>query len=121
MLTRNIIPDRTIDQKVGQQLVNHGVRPPCKVVASSNRGMVTLTGKIQHEHQRNLCVQTARRVEGVQRVVDQLQVIVREVKKDKTHPGHYGEVVEEARFLAAGQRETIHGASPSRPGSQPHA
>ena len=83
MFQKNIIPDRSIDQKVGQQLASHGMKPPCKVVASSKGGTVTLTGKIQYEHQRNSCIQTARRVEGVQRVVDQLQVIVKEVKKNK--------------------------------------
>ncbi len=82
MFQKVIIPDRTIDQKVGQQLASNGMRPPCKIAASSQRGTVTLTGKIQYEHQRNSCVQIARRVEGVQRVVDQLQVIVKEVKKD---------------------------------------
>ncbi len=87
MLKKDAIPDRSIDQKVGQQLSNHGMRPPCKVVASSKGGTVTLTGKIQYEHQRNSCIQTARRVEGVQRVVDQLQVIVKEVKKEKIPTG----------------------------------
>jgi len=82
MLGKIIITDRTIDQNVGQQLVNHGMRPPCKVTASSKVGTVTLTGKIQYEHQRILCMQTARRVEGVKRVVDQLRVIVKDVKKN---------------------------------------
>ena len=91
MFKQNIIPDRSIDQKVGQQLSNHGMRPPCKVMASSKGGTVTLTGKIQYEHQRNSFIQTARRVEGVQRVVDQLQVIVKEVKKDGDLPGHRAE------------------------------
>ena len=63
------------------------MRPPCKVVASSQGGTVTLTGKIQYEHQRNSCIQTARRVEGVQRVVDQLQVIAKVVKKYVTPVG----------------------------------
>ncbi len=88
MLKKNIITDRTIDQKVGQQLANRGMRPPCKVAASSHGGTVTLTGKIQFEHQRNLCMQMARRVEGVQRVVDQLQVIVKVAKKDVKPPSH---------------------------------
>jgi hypothetical protein len=44
--------------------------------------------KIQYEHQRIACLQVTRRVEGVQRVVDQLQVIVKEVKKD-TLPASY--------------------------------
>jgi osmotically-inducible protein OsmY len=89
MLKKNIIPDRTIDQKVGQQLSNRGMRPPCKVAASSHDGTVTLTGKIQYEHQRAAFIQTARRVEGVQRVVDQLQVIVKAAaKKDAGPPGY---------------------------------
>jgi hypothetical protein len=83
MLEKIIIPDRSIDQKVSQQLANRGMRPPCKVSASSKGGTVTLTGKIQYEHQRNLCIQMTRRVEGVKRVVDQLQVIVKVVKKDR--------------------------------------
>ncbi len=82
MLKKEAIPDRTIDQKVGQQLANRGMRPPCKVAASSNAGTVTLTGKIQYEHQRNACIQLARRVEGVKRVVDQLQVLVKVAKKE---------------------------------------
>ena len=82
MLKKDAIPDRSIDQKVGQQLANRGMRAPCKVAASSKGGTVTLTGKIQYEHQRNVCIQLARRVDGVQRVVDQLQVLVKVVKKD---------------------------------------
>ena len=83
MLNKILITDRTIDKMVGQQLANRGMRPPCKVSASSQRGTVTLTGKIQYEHQRNLFAQSVRRVDGVKRVVDQLQVIVKVVKKDK--------------------------------------
>jgi osmotically-inducible protein OsmY len=81
MLRKDAIPDRSIDQKVGQQLANRGMRPPCNVAASSKGGTVTLTGKIQYEHQRNVCIQLARRVDGVQRVVDQLQVLVKAAKK----------------------------------------
>jgi len=87
MFEKNIIPDRTIDQKVSQQLANRGMRPPCKVAASSKGGTVTLTGKVQYEHQRNLFAQVVSRVDGVKRVVDQLQVIVKVVKKDG--PSYY--------------------------------
>jgi len=90
MLEKNIIPDRSIDQKVRQNLANRGMRPPCKVVASSKGGTVTLTGKVQYEHQRNVFAQVVRRVEGVKRVVDQLQVIVKVVKKD--NPSQYAMV-----------------------------
>jgi osmotically-inducible protein OsmY len=86
MLNKNI-PDRVIDQKVSQQLANRGMRPPCKVTASSKGGTVTLAGKIQYENQRNLCVRAATNIEGVQRVVDQLQVIPKVVQRDMTLPG----------------------------------
>jgi osmotically-inducible protein OsmY len=82
MLKKDAIPDRSIDQKVCQQLANRGMRPPCKVTASSKGGTVTLTGKIQYEHQRNVCIQVVKRVDGVKRVVDQLQVLVKVVKKE---------------------------------------
>jgi hyperosmotically inducible periplasmic protein len=75
MHSQDAVPDRVIHQKVSQQLSNRGMRPPCSVMVSSRHGTVTLTGKIQYEHQRSACVRAARNVEGVQRVVDQLQVI----------------------------------------------
>jgi osmotically-inducible protein OsmY len=75
MVKKEVIPDRLIDQKVSRQLANRGMRPPCKVAASSRGGTVTLTGTIQYEHQRHLCMRAAGNVEGVQRVVDQLKVI----------------------------------------------
>jgi osmotically-inducible protein OsmY len=40
--------------------------------------MVTISGKIQYEHQRQLALRSAGAVEGVGRIVDQLQVIPRE-------------------------------------------
>jgi osmotically-inducible protein OsmY len=77
MIKKDAVPDRVIDQKVGQQLANRGMRPPCKVTVSSKGGTVTLSGKIQYEHQRNVCVRTTSNTEGVRRVVDQLQVIAK--------------------------------------------
>jgi osmotically-inducible protein OsmY len=84
MLRKETIPDRLIDQKVGQQLANRGMRPPCKVTASSRGGTVTLSGQIQYEHQRNLCVRTTSNIEGVLRVVDQLQVTAKTSHWDPT-------------------------------------
>ncbi len=73
------ISDRDLNQKVTQSLSCHGVRPPCKVSVTSMKGTVTLTGKIQYEHQRQLAMQTARNVDGVARIVDNLQVIAKQV------------------------------------------
>ena len=76
---KNPISDRDLNQKVSQSLSSHGMRPPCKVAVTSMKGTVTLSGQIQYEHQRQLAKQTARNVDGVDRIVDQLQVIVRQV------------------------------------------
>ncbi|MGD0896728.1 MAG: BON domain-containing protein [Thermoguttaceae bacterium] len=84
MFHKEIIPDRVIDQKVSRQLANRGMRPPCHVTGVSRSGTVTLSGKIQYEHQRALCVRAAHNIEGVQRVVDQLQVIVKAAQKAAT-------------------------------------
>jgi osmotically-inducible protein OsmY len=86
VLNKKIVPDRTLDQKVVHQLASRGVRPPCKVTASTSSGTVTLSGKIQYEHQRNLCMQAAGNVEGVRRVIDRLQVIVKAVQKAVASP-----------------------------------
>ncbi|MHB1035236.1 MAG: BON domain-containing protein [Pirellulales bacterium] len=69
------VPDRSITQKVDKELCSRGVRPPCHITVVTNKGNVTLSGTIQYEHQRRMVVHTARAVDGVQRVVDQLRVI----------------------------------------------
>ncbi|MGA2031814.1 MAG: BON domain-containing protein [Thermoguttaceae bacterium] len=71
------VPDGVLSQKVRETLSSRGMRAPCKIVVAALKGTVTLSGKIQYEHQRPLAVQTARNVEGVNRIVDQLQVIPR--------------------------------------------
>jgi osmotically-inducible protein OsmY len=83
MLKRAPVPDHILNQKVVQQLSNRGVRPPCKVVVSTHKGSITLSGQIQYEHQRHAAVQAAQHVEGVQRVVDQLQVIPKTLHKQQ--------------------------------------
>jgi osmotically-inducible protein OsmY len=75
MMYQASVPDHSISQKIGQQLCNQGVRPPCHVTVVTSKGNVTLSGTIQYEHQRRMVVHTTRAVEGVHRVVDQLRVI----------------------------------------------
>jgi osmotically-inducible protein OsmY len=75
MLRKEKPPDRTITQRVNEQLSNHGMRAPCHITVVTMRGNVTLSGTIQYEHQRRVAMHTTRAVEGVQRVVDQLRVI----------------------------------------------
>ena len=69
------IRDPMISQKVSEKLSSLGVRAPCRVTVASNKGNVTLSGTIQYEHQRQIAVRAIKAVAGVQRVVDQMQLI----------------------------------------------
>lgn len=80
MWHKEIIPDKTINQKVTQELSARGMRAPCSISVQTAKGVVTLSGNIAFEHQRNSAVQAVRRIDGVSRVVDQLHV------KAKTSP-----------------------------------
>ena len=86
MWHKELIPDKTINLKVAQQLSARGMRSPCKIAVQTAKGVVTLTGDIEYEHQRNTAVQTARRLDGVNSVVDRLHV------KAKTSPQNQGPV-----------------------------
>ena len=69
------IQDPAISQKVQEKLQSLGVRAPSHVMVASSKGNVTLSGTLQYEHQRHVAVRATRAVTGVQRVVDQMQVI----------------------------------------------
>jgi osmotically-inducible protein OsmY len=75
MPNRNSFRDNLLNQKVMRQLSNRGVRPPCQVVVSNSDGSITLSGQIEHEHQRRTAVRAAQNTAGVKRVLDRLQVI----------------------------------------------
>jgi osmotically-inducible protein OsmY len=68
-------PDHAITRKVSQALASRGMRPPCRIGVMTSKGSVTLSGMIQYEHQRRSAVQATRGVDGVQRVLERLQVI----------------------------------------------
>jgi hypothetical protein len=80
MWHKEVIPDKAINLKVTQQLSARGIRSPCKIAVRTEKGVVTLSGDIEYEHQRNAAVQAARHLDGVSSVVDQLRV------KPKTSP-----------------------------------
>ncbi len=75
MLNKDPVSDRAIERRVSQQLQNRGMRAPCQLAVTSHKGTVTLSGKIQYVHQRRIAVQVAQVADGVQRVVDRMQVI----------------------------------------------
>ena len=69
------VKDSVISQKVKEKLSGAGIRAPCKIAVASSNGQVTVSGSIQHEHQRSLALRAIRGVAGVQRVVDQMRLI----------------------------------------------
>ena len=77
--------DPVVSRKVSEKLSSLGVRAPCRVTVVSDNGKVTLSGTIQYERQRQIAVHAIKAVAGVQRVIDQMQVIPR-VQHWKTNP-----------------------------------
>ena len=74
MWRKEVIPDKAINQRITQHLATRGMRSPCRIAVQTARGVVTLTGDIEYEHQRNASLQVARHTDGVTRVIDQLHV-----------------------------------------------
>ena len=68
------VPDKRVSQEVHQRLSRTGLGSQAKVTVQVRNGDVTLSGVLQYETQRHPVVQAVRSVEGVRRVVDQLQV-----------------------------------------------
>lgn len=68
------VQDRTISRQVKDKIASRGLRPPCKVAVATNKGEVTLTGTVQHAHQKSAAVQAAQGIAGVRRVLDKLTV-----------------------------------------------
>jgi osmotically-inducible protein OsmY len=66
------VNDRAIVQQVIQRLATRGLSSPCKIDVQSRNGEVTLTGPIQHPHQRATAKQAASTASGVRNVVDRL-------------------------------------------------
>ena len=68
------------DDKIALQITNkmagRGITNPCKVTVASNKGEVTLSGTVQHPHQRKAAEQAATGITGVRRVNNQLVVKV---------------------------------------------
>jgi osmotically-inducible protein OsmY len=69
------VPDSKIVLCAQRQLSRCGIRAPCRVTISSNRGEVTLSGTLQYEHQRHAAMQSIQSVEGVRRIIDRLTVL----------------------------------------------
>jgi osmotically-inducible protein OsmY len=68
--------DTKINMQITNKLASRGINNPCKVTVSSNKGEVTLSGTVQHVHQRKAAEQAAVGITGVRRVNNQLVVKV---------------------------------------------
>ncbi|HVC96697.1 MAG TPA: BON domain-containing protein [Pirellulales bacterium] len=68
------ISDQTINRNVTQLLASRGLRSPCHITVQSSNGVVTFTGTVQRQQQRDAANQVAQNVEGVRRIVDRLTI-----------------------------------------------
>jgi osmotically-inducible protein OsmY len=68
--------DDKITLQITNKMAGRGITNPCKVIISSNKGEVTLSGTVQHPHQRKAAEQAATGITGVRRVNNQLVVKV---------------------------------------------
>ena len=66
--------DQKITSAVELKLANRGLRSPCRVLVMTKNGEVTLSGLVQHAHQKSAAVQAATSVTGVRRVTDNTTV-----------------------------------------------
>ena len=69
------VPDKAIERKVNQRLGRAGLGSQSKVTAVVRNGQVTISGTLQYDTQRRSVLNSARGVQGVRNVVDQLQTI----------------------------------------------
>jgi hypothetical protein len=79
MFGRNDVSDRDLIKAVNSRLTRAGGGSHVKAMV--NRGVVTLTGKLQYSAQRIPVVNAASRVAGVRQVVDQMQIVPKIVTK----------------------------------------
>jgi osmotically-inducible protein OsmY len=72
MLRQSEVSNKDLTKSVTQRLNRTGTSGQSKVTTSVNRGVVTLTGTLNHEMQRRAIVQAASRAVGVRQVIDQM-------------------------------------------------
>jgi osmotically-inducible protein OsmY len=68
------VQDRTITRQVQGRIASRGLTSPCRITVDTAKGEVTLSGSVQHAHQKTTAVQAAQGIAGVRRVLDRLIV-----------------------------------------------
>jgi hypothetical protein len=119
MWHKEIISDKAIDQKVTQQLSARGMRAPCKIAVRTAKGVVTLSGDIEYEHQRNAAVQAARHLDGVRSVVDQLHVKAKTSPRNQALSQDFSPLPTKIRSAAVAEPEASTSPRKLEPSCQP--
>ena len=79
MTIGNQVPDKTLVKRVTQKLTRGGAGSQTHITATARSGEVTLTGVLRYEHERAAILRSTRSTSGVTRVVDQMQVVPKQM------------------------------------------
>jgi osmotically-inducible protein OsmY len=74
MLHKTPVSDTAITQQAHHMLTTHGFRAPCNIEVQTSRGVVTLSGTIEFDHQRIAILRVIHQIDGVSYVNDRMQV-----------------------------------------------
>ncbi len=66
--------DIKLTQSVINKLAMRGIRTPCKVTVTVEKGLATLTGTVTQPHQKIAAASVASSTSGIKRVLNQLVV-----------------------------------------------
>lgn len=67
--------DRDLARRVANYLLGHKLPTLRHIEVESDRGTVTLRGRVFSYHQKQLCINCSRRVAGVMTLIDQIDVV----------------------------------------------
>ena len=71
------ISDNQLIKSVTAKIMQKSAGSGCRIKVAISNGYVTLTGTIENEYQRRPFMNAASGINGVRRVIDQTQVIVK--------------------------------------------
>jgi osmotically-inducible protein OsmY len=80
MFGNNKISDKDLLKSINQRLTRAGASSQSRITAMVQQGNVTVSGSLQYPYQRAAIIKAIERIAGVRRVVDQLQLVARNVK-----------------------------------------
>lgn len=66
--------DDRLQLRLGNKLINQGLRAPCRVNIEVHNGTITLNGIVQFDYQKRSAIQAARSMDGAKGVIDRLKV-----------------------------------------------